>query len=67
MKHGANIHTPNAEGHSPLHQAAFHNHLEVARILLDIGADHSSTLPKSSPIGAGKLPFELVGKSVSHQ
>lgn len=58
IKHGANIHRTNGSGYSPLHQAVFHNHLEVAKMLLDIGADHTSTIQLHCPIGAGKLPFE---------
>ena len=50
---GADLNITSENGWTALHWCAFNNLLEIARMLLDAGAD------KTIPNNDGKLPYEL--------
>jgi ankyrin repeat protein len=49
IKGGANVDVMDVRGQTPLAQAAWNGHTEVARLLLDAGADPELADPVSSP------------------
>ena len=50
---GANIYWQDNDGWTALHWCAYKNHPEIARMLIDAGAD------KTIPNNDGELPYEL--------